>query len=261
MKEFFGFGTGEYPYGAPADGYLSWQHLLFVSSFVFTAIVLAIFLGLRNKNKSEKAKNKVLIWTAILIDAFEIAKIIIGCIQNPNFWKISLPLFLCSIQLITIPLAAFCKGRIKEASLDFVLIFGLLGGLLGTYGMALNYNTYPTLSWPNFVSAVTHCMSGFAALYIGISGMASMKKKNILITFAILFGFAIAAYISNVILDYNYMFLMRSDRTPYEIFYKLVNGNPVLYPLLVVLLFVLYISVFYLVFLKIKQKNKKKNAN
>ena len=43
MKEFFGFGTGEYPYGAPANGYLSWQHLVFVSTFVLLAIVLAVF--------------------------------------------------------------------------------------------------------------------------------------------------------------------------------------------------------------------------
>ena len=259
MKEFFGFGTGKYPYGAPGDGYLSWQHLAFVSTFVLAAVVLAIVLGLRNKNKSYEEKNKVLIWTAILIDAFEIAKIIIGSVHNPNFWRMSLPLFLCSIQLITIPLAAFCKGRLKEASLDFVFIFGLLGGLLGTYGMALNYETYPAVSWPNFVSAVTHCMSGFAALYIVIAGMASMKKENIVITFGILFGFAILAYIANISLDYNYMFLMRSDGTPYEIFYQLVNGHPVLYPLLVMLLFVVYVCVFYAIFLKIKAKRVIKN--
>ena len=107
MKEFFGFGTGEYPYGGTPDGYLSWQHLVFVSAFVFSAIGLAIFLGIRNRNQSEKVKNSVLIWTAILIDSFEIVKIIISCIHNSNAWKISLPLFLCSIQLITIPMAAF----------------------------------------------------------------------------------------------------------------------------------------------------------
>jgi uncharacterized membrane protein YwaF len=178
MKEFFGFGTGEYPYGGPGDGYLSWQHILFVSTFVVIAVVLAIILGICNKNKSEKDKNRVLIWAAILIDSFEIAKIIIGSIQDLTFWKISLPLFLCSIQLITIPFAAFTKGSLKEASLDFVLIFGILGGLLGTYGMALNYEKYPAVSWPNFVSAVTHTLSAFAALYIVISGMASMKKKH-----------------------------------------------------------------------------------
>ena len=254
IREFFGFGTGEYPYGAPADGYMSWQHLVFVSTFVLTAIFMAIFLGNRNKNKSYNTKNIVLIWTAILIDSFEIAKIIIGSIDNPNYWRVSLPLFLCSIQLITIPLAAFCKGRLKEAALDFVSIFGLLGGLLGTYGMASNYNEYPAVSWPNFVSAVTHTLSAFAALYILISGMASMKKKNIPITFGILFSFGILAHIANTLLDYNYMFLVRSDGTPYEIFYQLVNGDPVLYPLMVMLLFVICIIVFNVIFNAVKNK-------
>ena len=40
IRNFFGFGTGEYPYGGTGDGYLSWQHLVFVSTFVVTAIVL-----------------------------------------------------------------------------------------------------------------------------------------------------------------------------------------------------------------------------
>lgn len=261
MKEFFGFGTGEYAYGAPADGYLSWQHLLLVSTFLVLSVGLAVFLGLRNKHKSEKVKNTVLIWAAILIDAFEITKIIIGSIHNPSYWRISLPLFLCSIQLITIPMAAFCKGRLKEAALDFVFIFGLLGGLLGTFGATQNYNAWPAFSWPNFVSTVTHSISGFSALYIGFAGMASMKTKNIFITFSILFGFAIAAYIANVVLDYNYMFLMRSDSTPYEIFYQLVNGNPVLYPLCVVFLFVVYVSIFYLVFIAIRNRKSASKTN
>ncbi len=248
MKEFFGFGTGKYPYGAPADGYLSWQHIVFVSTFILAAVGLAIFLGLRNKSKDEAIKNKALIWAAILIDSFEIAKIIIGSIDNPNYWRVCLPLFLCSIQLITIPMAAFCKGRVREAALDFVLLFGLLGGILGTFGAAQNYDYYPVLSWPNLVSTITHSISAFAALYIAFSGMASMKKKNIGITFAILFSFGIAAYIANIILDYNYMFLMRSDSTPYEIIYNLVNGDPVLYPMLVMLLFVIYIIVFNVIF-------------
>ncbi|MBQ1942834.1 MAG: YwaF family protein, partial [Clostridia bacterium] len=157
---------------------------------------------------------------------------------------------------IALPLAAFSKGRLKDAALDFVFIFGLLGGLLGTYGMASNYNLYPTVSWPNFVSAVTHSISGFAALYIGVSKMASMKKKNIVVTLGILFFFVIVAYSANLILDYNYMFLMRPDGTPYEVFYQLVNGNPVLYPTCVVMLFVLCIVLFYLIMDKIKQRKK-----
>ena len=86
-----------------------------------------------------------------------------------------------------------------------------------------------------------------------------MKKNNIYITFAILFAFGIMAYIANLLLDYNYMFLMRSDGTPYEMFYQLVGGNPILYPLLVMLLFVLYIIVFYAIFLYIRKKKSLNN--
>ena len=253
MREFFGFGTGEYEYGRPADGFLSWQHILVVSTFVIVGLVLAVILGKRNKYRDDKTKNLVLIWAAIAIDSFEIAKIIIGSVQNPSFWRVSLPLFLCSIQLITIPLAAFCKGRLKEASLDFVLIFGILGGILGTVGASQNYNAYPAFSWPNIVSATTHTISAFASLYIAISGMASMKKKNIFISYSILFGFGIAAFIANHVLDYNYMFLKNHDGTPYVVLYNLVGGNPVLYPLCVMLLFVIYITLFYYVFLRIRK--------
>lgn len=81
-----------------------------------------------------------------------------------------LPLFMCSIQLITIPLAAFTKGRIKEASLDFVFIFGALGAVLGTYFAGNNYASYPVISFDNVNSGITHAISGFAALLYWNSG-------------------------------------------------------------------------------------------
>ena len=243
MKEFFGFGG----YQRPVEGFLSWQHIVFVTCFMIVMVAMAVILGRRNRNRSEAEKNKVLIWTAILIDSFEIFKIVLMCIRsnNPMGWITELPLFLCSIQLITIPVAAFSKGRVKEAALDFVFIFGLLGAVLGTYGAAQNYNCYPVLSLDNVVSGLTHCISGFASLYIIIAGMASMKKKNILITYLILGGFAVAAFIANAFTNRNYMFLLRGDGTPYDIFYNLVGGHPVFYPMIVIGLFLIYILIFY----------------
>ena len=253
MKEFFGFGG----YTRTPEGYFSWQHLLFVTSLMIIMIALAIFFGRKNRDKDAKTKNKVIIATALLIDSFEIFKIVLMCIRanDPMLWIRELPLFLCSIQLITLPLAAFSKGKLKEACLDFVLIFGLLGAFAGTYFAGQNYAYYPVLSFDNVVSGITHSISGFASLYIMLSRMASMKKSSIVPTFSILFSFCIAAYTANVIIDYNYMFLMRGDGTPYDIFYNLVNGNKVLYPLIVVALFLIYISVFYMVYYRIHKKN------
>ncbi len=246
MKEFFGFGG----YSRPAEGYLSWQHLLFVTSLMFVMVALAVILGKKYRGRTAEEKNKVIVFTAIIIDAVELFKIVLCCIRenNPMNWTMNLPLFLCSIQLIALPLAAFSKGRIKEASLDFVVIFGLLGAVMGTYFAGQNYAAYPVLSFDNVVSGITHSMSGFASLYILISKSMSMKRSNIVISSAILTGFCIAAYIANLILDYNYMFLMAGDGTPYDILYNLVDGNRFLYPLSVIGLFFIYIAAYYQVY-------------
>ena len=257
MREFFGFGG----YNRTPEGAYSWQHLLFVGLTIALMIGLAVFLGLRNKNKDDKTKNKVLIIAAILIDGFEIFKIILMCIRGHDAmgWVRLLPLFLCSIQLITIPLAAFSKGRIRESALDFVFVFGILGAIAGTIGAAQNYGCYPVLSFDNVVSAITHSISGFCSLYIVIARMESMKKENIWILFAILGSFIVLAFIANAIIPYNYMFLRSDDGTPYFIITKIVNGNKVLYPIGVILLFVLYVTIFYLVYYLFKNKKKKAN--
>lgn len=259
MKEFFGFGG----YTRPIEGYLSWQHLLFVSVLMAIMICSAVIFGIKNKDKNESQKNKVLIFTAILIDSLELFKIVLLCFrcEDAMHWVYELPLFLCSIQLIAIPIAAFSKGRLKEAALDFVFIFGILGAIFGTYFAGNNYASYPVLSFDNVISGITHSISGFASLYIGISRMASMKRKNMPLTFCILIGFCAAAFIANIFTDCNYMFLLRGDGTPYDICYNIVNGNPVLYALFVVGLFILYITVFYLVYFYIQKKLQKTEQN
>ena len=254
MREFFGFGG----YQRVAEGFFSWQHLTFVTSLMIVMIGLAILLGKRMRNREHAGKLRVLMVAAILIDALEILKIVMMCARgnNPMGWLYELPLFLCSIQLITIPLAAFSKGRVQEAALDFVLIFGILGAVLGTYGAAQNYGCYPVLSMDNVISGVTHSISGFSSLYIAISGLTSMKKKNIPITFAIIGFFCIAASVANKLLDYNYMFLVRGDGTPYDVLYNLVGGHALLYAFGVVALFLLYIVAFYFTYFAIKGRGE-----
>ena len=141
--------------------------------------------------------------------------------------------------------------------LDFVFVFGVLASIAGNFFAGHNYSAYPVLCYHNMTDALTHTISGFASLYIVISGMVSMKKKNLPIMFGIIAVASVLAYITNKLIGYNYFFLMGGDGTPYDIIYNMVNGHPVIYPVIVVLLLFVYILVYNLVYNLIAKNSKK----
>ena len=248
IKEYFGIGG----YTRTPEGAYSWQHLTFVGSLLVLMVVLAAALGLRNRKRPFASKNRVMIWAAILIDSLELIKIGLACYNShvngfPWYEGIlyNLPLFLCSIMLIAIPLAAFTKGRLRDICCDFVAMFGILGAIAGTIGAAQNYGCYPVLGFDNMVSGFTHSISGFTSLYVMIAGLAKLRGRNAVPCLALLALFCGGAMIANAALDYNYMFLRSHDGTPYSILYDLVGGHSVLYPVAVIGLFVVYMGVFY----------------
>ena len=99
IKEFFGIGG----HTRIPEGAWSWQHVSFVCLMLAAMVLLAVYFGKSNRNKDLTAKNKVLIWTALLIDGFELMKIVVNCIDDGfGAMRRMLPLFLCSIQLIGI---------------------------------------------------------------------------------------------------------------------------------------------------------------
>jgi ABC-type Na+ efflux pump permease subunit len=107
-----------------------------------------------------------------------------------------------------------------------------------------------------------------------ISGMISLKKKNLWITLSITGGFAVVAYLVNVFnglvfegvvfresghaAGSNYMFLMFHDGTPYSIFYNMLGGNKVIYPIFVVAVFFAYATLVYMIPVIIKKIKEKK---
>ena len=261
IKEYFGIGG----YIREPSGAYSWQHLTFVGSLLVAMVALAVWLGLRNKKRDFGTQNRVMIQSALLIDGLELIKIGIACYNShvssdPWYDGIlyNLPLFLCSIMLIAIPLTAFTKGRLRDVGADFVALFGILGAVAGTVGAAQNYSAYPVLGFDNMVSGFTHSISGFTSLYVLIAGVASLQKKNVLPCLALLSGFCGAAMIANAAADYNYMFLRSHDGTPYQILYNWVGGHSALYPAAVIGLFVVYMGAFYGVVALIRKSKKVK---
>ncbi|HOW38226.1 MAG TPA: YwaF family protein [Candidatus Izemoplasmatales bacterium] len=237
------------------EGFFSWQHLLAVTTAVLCTIGSALFFGRRNREKTYAEKIRTLKIAALLLDGFELLKLTVLVIITGSFATLRsyYPLFLCSIPLIILPVAAFSKGRLQQASLDFVLVFGMLGCVLGTFMAANIYSVFPVLHFEPMVSLITHNLSGFAALYIGISGLATMKKENTVLSLGILGAFMTVAEIVNVIhsgIGYqdNYMFLTRSDGTPFLIVERWFGAGSPGYTLAVALLMWGYLLGFIVVF-------------
>ena len=78
MREFFGFGG----YARAAEGWFSWQHVVFVTSLMVVMTALAVVLGKRNRDKDRAAKLRVLKIAAVLIDGFELFKIVLLCFRG-----------------------------------------------------------------------------------------------------------------------------------------------------------------------------------
>lgn len=259
LREFFGP-----EYAREPEGWLSPTHLIFITCLVGLAVALAIVLGRRYRNVEEKQKLRVLKYAAILMDGLELFKIIVYMIRDHDWTTVlsNLPLFLCSVNLIALPIAAFGKGKIRDGALDFALIFGMFGCLLGTYLGTNIYGEAPIFSFHPMVSATTHAISGFSSVYIGVSGLRRMKKSSIRIALLILGCFMAAALLANAAMwntywEHNYMFISNDAGTPLSIVTGIVGGNQIFYTLFVVALYYLYMLMFYLAdrLLHIPKKN------
>jgi len=234
-----------------AEGYMSWQHLLAASLALTITVLASVLLGRKNRHKTFEEKMKTVKVAALLLDGFELVKLTVLVIITRNFATLRsyLPLFLCSIPLIVLPVAAFSKGRLQKASLDFMVMFGLICCVTGTFLAGNIYSIFPVLHFEPLVSLTTHNISGFACLYIGISGLATLEKKNTWITIAILGVFMAVAETVNLIhrgqgFQDNYMFLSRGDGTPFQILENIFGPCTVWYALSVAFLMWAYMILF-----------------
>ena len=244
VKEYFGWTNLREP-----EGWFSAAHLIYVTLMIGVTVFLAVWLGLRLKDKDLRSKTKVLKVAAILMISFELLKIVIFCIQDHSISTVrsNLPLWLCSITLFSMPIAAFGKGRAREGASDFTFCFGMLCALAGTYLAGNYFGGSPVLSFSVNVSVTTHCISGFSALFIGVAGLWSLKKKNLWFSYAILGGFEALALLTDCVnkpYQSNYMFFRESDGTPFSIVESIVRGNQIGYTVFVMALYFIYLTLY-----------------
>ena len=260
--------------GRTPAGLFSLSHLLTVTLTLAVFLTLAIFLAKKFKG-NPKRQNLVLLISGIAIVAVQLSKNIWLLCETDNVLDCIVgnwPLYFCDIPIYIIPLTALTKGRIKQWCIDFMAICGLLMGFMGNYFAGNLYPSHAIISFSVFNALLNHSISAFVALFIWVSKLNKMEKRDIPFVIGILFTFMTIA----LIVDYlnipingsprNFMFFFNGDGTPFTLFLNLYGGTLIPYQITIYVLQCGYIGLFYAVYywimglLKKREEHKKLNA-
>lgn len=238
-----------------ADCYFKPEHIIVSSIITLLFIGLAIFFGLRYKDKDIKTKLKPIKISAIIHLSAQFVWLIVTLIRTKHdstYWleifRVVLPLFMCDIQLFAIPFAAWGKGKVQQVSLDLCVILGILTAAMGAWLNAGTFGNNQIWCFFTIHNYINHCIPGFVSLYIIFTRLYSMRFKDIWMTILVLCVFAGFALIVDYAFDYNYMFFKRSSGTPFFIFEDWSHGNMFLYDMFVLLSMIFFIAIYYSIF-------------
>lgn len=245
----------------PAAGLFSFGHLFSVTLCLAIFLTGAYFLAKLFRG-NEKKQNLVLLISGIAIIVLEIIKIVYCCVGTNNLADAILgnwPLYFCDIPIYVVLVSALSKGRVKDCCLDFLAICGLLMGFMGNYFAGNIYGSHAAFSFFALNSLLNHSLSAFVSLFIWVSKLNKMEKRNIPFVIGILFTFMTIALILDYCFHKNFMFFFFGDGTPFTLFFDLVRGNLILYQMIIYILQCGYIGLFYVVYYAIIKQYKKKH--
>lgn len=251
-----------------ADCYFKPEHIIVSSIITLLYIFLAVFFGLKYRNKDIKQKLKPIKISSFIHLGMYFTWLIVTLIKTKHdstYWlelfRVALPLFMCDIQLIAIPIAAWGKGKAQKIALDLCVILGILTALMGAWFNAGTFSNNQIWCFYTINNYINHCVPGFVSLYIIFSKLYSMRFKDSWITISVLCVFAAFALLFDHTLGYNYMFFRESSGTPFFIFEDWSYGNKFLYDLFVLMSMIFFIIVYYAIFELVLFISKKKKHN
>ena len=168
----------------------------------------------------------------------------------------SAPLFLCDIAIYAIPVIAFSKGRVRTILADFLGIWGIPMGVIGTYLAGNVFEVAPALSFDGLLCIFIHVVPAAFTVLLYYTKTATLERKNMLIALFSFFCFSLFVLVYNYIFGTNFMFFFRGDGTPFDWFRPYVP-LPV-YQIIVFTLYMTYMILFYVVYIAIKDKISKR---
>ena len=181
--------------------YYDGTHLAWIFAFVAFAIISSIIYRKSDASKRDKIRKLF----ALLIVLDEIFKQY-GLISNGLWTTGYLPLHLCSINIFIIAYHVFKPNKTIDNFLYAVCVPGALAAILAPTWVEL-----PVLNFMHIHSFTVHILLATYPIMLvaGKDIIVDIKEvpKAILFTFIL----AIPIYFVNVLLDENYMFLMKAE--------------------------------------------------
>ena len=251
----------------PAAGLFSWSHLLSVTVVLVGLIVWAYFLGKKYRD-NPKGQRIVLGVASIAIWALYIMKmgfLLATTSDIGNTFLENIPLFFCDAIIFVVPIAALARGRAQNICLDFIAICGFLMGFMGNYFAGNIYSFHPAFSYLSLISAFSHGIAAFAAMFVFKARLNKMEKRDIPFVIGILFVLMTIALVVDYATGKNYMFLLGGDGTPFELVFNWVQHNLIGYQVIIYVMQCGYIGLFYAIYYpiakRIQSKKKKEEAH
>ena len=244
--------------GRTIEGMFSFAHLFSVTVALAVAVVLAVFLGKRTRF-APKRQRLVLAVSAASIVLVQIAKIAFLAAESDDSLIGVLignaPLYLCDMAIFMIPLAAVTpRGRFHDCCVDFMAVWGMLMGTMGTYFAGNIYGSHAAFSFLAVVSLLNHAISGFTAVYLFAAKACRMEKRNVPITIGILVVIMTFVLVLDYVDGHNFMFFFTGDGTPYDTIKSLLGGRLIPYQISVYVCQCGYMAAFYAVYYLIVER-------
>lgn len=232
--------------GYHGQDYFGLAHLIFM---ILATIAIVVICILCRNLKSEKFDLylKVL---SIVIPVLEVVKIV-----WESYWDIKtgagfnwtglLPLYTCSMFIYTLPLAAWCKGKVKEYAICWLATIGIFGGLTNFY-LTNILHTYPFFTFATFMSLQFHFLMVITGLLIVVTKYKKIEWRDGLRGFIPLAIFSIIVIPIDYILKVDYMLYYYGSGAP--ILPDIANalGSVGLRWVYTIIMFVGYLGIAYL---------------
>ena len=231
-----------------ADGvgfpYYGALHLAWIA--IFLAVCVGSVLWYKKQGDRNRCIWRKTVAVLLLLDElFKVVMLVIGGRYNASY----LPLHLCSINIFVIAFHAWKPSKIAGGYLYTVGIAGALAALLFP-----SWASLPLLNFMHLHSFTVHILLALYPIVLFAAGELQPQVKEIPKYLLLLLAMAIPIYFVNLLLDTNFMFLMRADEgNPLLVFEQMWGNHLYGFPVIIAgVLIVMYAPI--IVFKKIHIK-------